>query len=136
MLKIKLLTIASLVLISSLNAQIFIQADPFYLLEQEKYSLSIDKYNSNNFLIRPFLNQTDKTLYGTWSVSLRTDLFFNDNAFEMCNHPVTISSYGGPVFDPLLLSILGDDRVNIATCLDGTNRLLEQFPDAVLIPLR
>ncbi len=85
MLKIKLLTIATLVIISFLNAQIFIQADPFYLLEQEKYSLSIDKYNSNNFLIRPFLNQTDNTIYGTWSIGFRTELFFNNNAPNLEN---------------------------------------------------
>ncbi|NHZ87017.1 MAG: hypothetical protein GWP19_14285 [Planctomycetia bacterium] len=43
---------------SKLNAQIFTQADPFYLLEQEKNSFTIDKYNFKNFLLRPFLNQT------------------------------------------------------------------------------
>ncbi len=85
MLKIKLLTITTLILISSLNAQIFIQADPFYLLEHEKNSFTIDKYNSKNFLIRPFLNQTDKTLYGTWSVGFRTELFFNNNAPNLEN---------------------------------------------------
>ena len=70
---------------STLSAQIFIQADPFYLLEQEKYSFTSDKYNSKNFLIRPFLNQADNTLYGTWSIGFRTELFFNDNAPNLEN---------------------------------------------------
>jgi len=70
---------------SNIGAQIFTQADPFYLLEYERYSFTIDENNSKNFLIRPFLNQTDKTLYGTWSVGFRTELFFNDNAPNLEN---------------------------------------------------
>jgi hypothetical protein len=85
MLKIKLFTITTLIFISSLNAQIFIQADPFYLLEQEKHSFTADDPQYNNFLLRPFLNQTDKTLQGTWSIGFRTELFFNDNAPNLEN---------------------------------------------------
>lgn len=70
---------------STLRAQIFISADPFYLLEYEKKSFTLDKHNSKNFLIRPFLNQTDKTLYGIWSVGFRTELFLNDNAPNLEN---------------------------------------------------
>ena len=70
---------------SNIGAQIFTQADPFYLLEYERYSFTLDENNSKNFLIRPFLNQTDKTLYGTWSVGFRTELFFNDNAPNLEN---------------------------------------------------
>ena len=65
---------------SNIKAQIFINADPFYLLEHEKHSFTTNENDSKNFLIRPFLNQTNKTLYGTWSVGFRTELFFNDNA--------------------------------------------------------
>ena len=64
--------------ISSLYSQIFFPADPFYLLEQEKYSFTIDKNDSKNFLIRPFLNKSDNTLYGTWNISFRTEFYVND----------------------------------------------------------
>ena len=70
---------------SILNAQIFTQADPLYLLEQEKKSLTIEENNSKNFLIRPFLNHTDDTIYGTWSIGFRTELFLNDNAPNLEN---------------------------------------------------
>ena len=76
--------IIAFLFISNLSAQIFINADPFYLLEQEKNSFTINN-NSKNFLIRPFLNYTDTTLYGTWSVGFRTELFFNDNAPNLEN---------------------------------------------------
>ena len=71
--------------ISSLYSQIFFPADPFYLLEQEKNSFTIDNNNFKNFLIRPFLNHTDTTLYGNWSVGFRTELFLNDNAPNLEN---------------------------------------------------
>ncbi|MCJ7801027.1 MAG: capsule assembly Wzi family protein [Candidatus Marinimicrobia bacterium] len=80
----KIITFISIfLLLSNLSAQIFIQADPFYLLEQEKNSFTNN--NSKNFLIRPFLNLTDTTLYGTWSVGFRTELFYNDNAPNLEN---------------------------------------------------
>lgn len=85
MLKFKLFTIINLILISFLNAQIFVQADPFYLLEQEKKLFASQKTISKNFLIRPFLNIADTNLYGTWSVGFRTELFFNDNAPNLEN---------------------------------------------------
>jgi len=78
-------TTAVFLFISNLYSQIFITADPFYLLEQEKNSFAIDNNDSKNFLIRPFLNYTDTTLYGTWSVGFRTELFFNDNAPNLEN---------------------------------------------------
>ena len=81
-------TIALLVIFfifSQLSAQIFTQADPFYLLEQEKKSFNANQNNHKNFLIRPFLNDTDTSLYGTWSVGFRTELFFNDNAPNLEN---------------------------------------------------
>ena len=68
-----------------MNAQIFISADPFYLLEQEKTSFYTDQNRPNNFLLRPFLNHTDTTLSGTWSVGFRTELYFNDNAPNLEN---------------------------------------------------
>ena len=70
--------------ISNIYSQIFITADPFYLLEHEKNTFTINN-NSKNFLIRPFLNHTDTTLYGTWSVGFRTELFLNDNAPNLEN---------------------------------------------------
>jgi len=70
---------------SNIKAQIFTQADPFYLLEHEKHSFTINENNSRNFLIRPFINQTNKTLIGTWSVGFRTELFSNDNAPNLEN---------------------------------------------------
>lgn len=85
MYKINNFFLAAFFFFSSLNAQIFISADPFYLLEHEKKSFTLDKHNFKNFLIRPFLNQTDKTLYGTWSVGFRTELFLNDNAPNLEN---------------------------------------------------
>jgi len=71
--------------ISNLYSQIFITADPFYLLEQEKNSFAIDNTNSKNFLFRPFLNHTDTSLCGTWSTGFRTEAFFNDNAPNLEN---------------------------------------------------
>ncbi len=73
------------IIFSQINAQIFTQADPFYLFEQEKKSFTADQNKSKNFLFRPFLNHTDTTLYGTWSVGFRTELFFNDNAPNLEN---------------------------------------------------
>ncbi len=69
--------------ISNLYSQIFIPADPYHLLEQEKNSF----YNNrtNNYLLRPFLNQPDTTLYGTWSIGFRTELFYNNNAPNLEN---------------------------------------------------
>ncbi len=72
-------------IISNLYSQIFITADPFYLSEIEKNSFTIDNNNSKNFLIRPFLDITDTTLYGTWSVGFRTELFYNNNAPNLEN---------------------------------------------------
>lgn len=77
--------LAVFLLFSTLSAQIFIQADPFYLLEQEKKSFSLDKNNPKNFLIRPVLNHTDNSLSGIWSIGFRTELFFNNNAPNLEN---------------------------------------------------
>ena len=70
---------------SQISAQIFNQADPFYLLEQEKKSFTNDQNNYSNFLIRPFLNHIDTTLCGTWSAGFRTELFLNENAPNLEN---------------------------------------------------
>jgi len=70
---------------SNIRAQIFIDANPFYLLEHERHSFVNNESPSRNYLIRPFLNQTDNTLFGTWSVGSRTELFFNDNAPNLEN---------------------------------------------------
>ena len=78
MYKRTVIILATFTILSQMNAQIFNQADPFYLLEKEKQSFSIDK--NKNFLIRPFLNYSDTSLSGTWSVGFRSELYFNDNA--------------------------------------------------------
>ena len=80
-----IILLAVFIFYSNIKAQIFTQADPFYLLEHEKHSFTINENDSKNFLIRPFLNQTNNTLYGTWSVGFRTELFFNDNAPNLEN---------------------------------------------------
>ncbi|MFC1527391.1 capsule assembly Wzi family protein [Candidatus Neomarinimicrobiota bacterium] len=71
--------------VSNLYSQIFITADPFYLLEQEKKSYTVSNNTYKNLLIRPFLNHADTTLYGTWSVGFRTELFYNDNVPNLEN---------------------------------------------------
>ena len=80
-----IISIVIFLILSQINAQIFTQADPFYLLEQEKISFYTDQNRPNNFLLRPFLNHTDTTLSGTWSVGFRTELYFNDNAPNLEN---------------------------------------------------
>ena len=85
MYKKTIILLAIFLIYSNIKAQIFINADPFYLLEHEKQSFTINDGNSKNFLIRPFLNQTNYSLYGTWSVGFRTELFFNDNAPNLEN---------------------------------------------------
>ena len=74
-----------IIIFSQIKAQIFVPADPFYLLEQENKAFTIDQNNPKNFLIRPFLNQVDTTLSGNWSVGFRTELFINDNAPNLEN---------------------------------------------------
>ena len=76
---------AMFLLFSKVNGQIFTQADPFYLFEQEKKSFAIDVNKASNFLIRPFLNSNDTTFFGTWSIGFRTEIFFNDNAPNLEN---------------------------------------------------
>ncbi len=83
--KEKIFLLFAILFCSKLGAQIFTQADPFYLLELENKSFTVDQDKSKNFLFRPFLNQTDTTLLGTWSVDFRTELFFNDNAPNLEN---------------------------------------------------
>ena len=78
-------TLIVIFLYPKLNAQIIIQADPFYLLEQEKNLFTADDQQYKNFLIRPFLNKTDETYSGTWSIGFRTELFLNDNAPNLEN---------------------------------------------------
>jgi len=78
-------TLIVIFLYPKLNAQIIIQADPFYLLEQEKNLFAADEQQYSNFLIRPFLNIADETYSGTWSFGFRTGLFLNDNAPNLEN---------------------------------------------------
>lgn len=69
--------------LSNLNGQIYINADPFYLLQNENNTF--DNNENRNFLFRPFLNQPDSTLIGNWSVSFRTEFFYNNNAPNLEN---------------------------------------------------
>ena len=77
MIRIILLKIRPLILIYSfifmgrLNAQIYLQADPFYLIQYERESYNNEKYASSN--IRPLLLNNDNK----WSLKLRTELFYN-----------------------------------------------------------
>ena len=104
MYKITITFLVTFLFLSTISAQIFIEADPFYLIEQEKYSLTIKENKSTNFLIRPFLNQIDETLLGTWSVGFRTELFFNDNAPNLENTSDRWIGKGMSFFQGLRLS--------------------------------
>ena len=81
--KKSLLSIFLLLIISSIKGQIYISAEPFYLLENEK--LAFENSTNTNFIYRPFLYQLDSTLIGNWSSGFRTELFYNNNAPNLEN---------------------------------------------------
>ncbi len=83
--KRKLLILFSAIIIVSLQGQIYTNADPFYLLENEKQTFEYNGDYNKNFLFRPFLNRPDSTLIGNWSFGFRTELFFNNNAPNLEN---------------------------------------------------
>jgi len=70
---------------SIITAQIYINADPFYLMEHEKSMFTNVNIQYKNFLFRPFLNKPDSTLIGNWSAGFRSELFYNNNAPNLEN---------------------------------------------------
>ncbi len=53
MFKEKIFLLFAILFCSKIGAQIFTQADPFYLLELENKSFTVDQDQSKNSLIRP-----------------------------------------------------------------------------------
>ena len=89
-----------MILCSLSNGQHFISADPFNLFkyEQEKF---LDNQHQQSLLLRPLLNQSNTS---RWSLVVRNEVFFNDNAPNLENMGNRWVGKGGGFFTGLNLS--------------------------------